>query len=151
MSASDHRLSRDEAAPRAPPSRRLLHATLLVPPLIWGLELLINYGLASHACYPRQEQLTGFYTGWGHAWSVLLALNLLCLAASVGMVVLSVSCWRRERPSSRERDSHSDVLEPGEGRIRVFAAAGVLVAVLFCIAVLANTISLGLLSQCSFA
>ena len=37
---------------RARTSLALLFGALLASPLAWSVQLLVNYGLASHACFP---------------------------------------------------------------------------------------------------
>ena len=130
-----------------------LYYGLLAPPAIWAYQFMLNYALASHACYPSGVARTSFLPGWGGIWWALLGINLACLLASAAGVFTSYIAWRRLlRPSaSRRRDEHDDILEPGEGRVRVFAASGILVSLLFTVAILAGTESLGALSTCSQA
>jgi hypothetical protein len=71
----------------------LLFAGLLLPPLAWTIELFVDYGLASHACFPRrtrgavssrQEELveagegrTRFLAVWGIWTGVWFAIAIL--------------------------------------------------------------------------
>jgi len=80
-----------------------------------------------------------------------LAVNILCvLVAFAGGVAAGLSWMRLLRPH-RLSDEHDDILEPGEGRVRVFAASGLMVGILFTVAILFNTLSLSVLSTCSQA
>ncbi|HLH47895.1 MAG TPA: hypothetical protein VKV96_01030 [Roseiarcus sp.] len=130
--------------------RGWLYYGLLVPPLAWSLQLLTDFALASHACFPQGTTRASFLPGWEGIWTVLLIINLVCLAASIAGLIGAFYSWRRlpPRPAPNE---HDDLLGPGEGRLRVFAASGFLISFLFTIAILFNTSSLSALSTCSQA
>jgi hypothetical protein len=106
----------------------------------------LNFGLASHACFPRSFPREGLPSGGPGVWTILLAVNVALLAACVLGLLTSGLAWRRLRPTVASGD---DVLEPREGRLRVFAASGLLVALLFALAIAFNTVSLAMFSACS--
>lgn len=135
---------------RRPPSA-LLYFALLAPPAAWLLQLNLNFGLASFACFPRGVTRASFLPGWEHVWSLLLAVNLLCAILGAAGIGGGLYSWLRLLRPDRPPDEHDDILEPGEGRLRVFAAAGVLIGALFTIAILFNTVALSALSTCSQA
>ena len=129
---------------------------LLVPPFLWAFQESLNFGLASHACFPHATPRAAFIPGMNWVWYALLGINLACLVASAAGMATSWYFWRRLLrdlfPDDRRReDVHDDLLEPGEPRVRVFAASGFLISLLFSIAILVNTISLWTLSTCSLA
>ena len=51
---------------------------LLIPPVVWAIQLELNYGLASHACFPAGTPRASFLPGWERIWVVLLVVNLVC-------------------------------------------------------------------------
>jgi hypothetical protein len=133
------------------PHPALLYFGLMAPPAAWATELMSNFALASHACFPNGVARASFLPGWEDVWTVLLAVNILCLlVAFTGGVAAGLSWMRLLRPH-RLPDEHDDILEPGEGRVRVFAASGLMVGILFTVAILFNTLSLSVLSTCSQA
>ena len=136
----------------------VLYYGILVPPFLWAFQESLNFGLASHACFPSATGAprASFITGMGWVWWALLGINLGCLVLAAAGIATSYESWRRLwrdlRPDDRRReDVHDDLLEPGEPRVRVFAASGFLISLLFSIAILVNTISLWTLSTCSLA
>ena len=78
----------------------LLLYGLLVPPLIWAIQLYLNFGLASHACFPNETPRASFLPGWERIWTVLLVVNLVCAAiCAIGLLASGYS-WRRLRTSA---------------------------------------------------
>ncbi len=127
----------------------LLLYGLLVPPFIWAVELYLNFGLASHACFPQETPRTSFLPGWERVWGALLVVNIVCAALCAIGILASGYSWRRlrrERPASEELRG---VIFPSEGRLRSFAVSGLMVSGLFTLAILFNTLSLWALSSCS--
>ena len=152
MSATSSPVIDERAGPtHGGPPPILLYYGLLAPPAIWAFEFMLNYALASHACFPSGEARASVLPGWNWIWWALLEINLACLVASAAGMFTSYASWRRLlRPSvDRHSDEHDDILEPGEGRARVFAASGLLVSMLFTLAILSSTESLGAISTCS--
>jgi hypothetical protein len=131
------------------PHPALLYFGLLAPPAAWAFELMTNFALASHACFPMGVARASFLPGWEQVWTVLLVINIACLVVCFAGAVAAGFCWRRLLRPHRMPDEHDYLLEPGEGRVRVFAASGLLVGMLFSVAILFNTLSLSALSTCS--
>lgn len=129
--------------------RGLLLYGLLVPPLVWAVELELNYGLASHACFPSQAPRVSFLPGWERIWAVLLVVNLVCVAVCAIGLLASGYSWRRLRNERPVEGEVGGVVYPSEERLRSFAVAGLLVSGLFTIAILFNTLYLWALSTCS--
>ena len=149
-----------DAEPAGPkgrwPSFVGLYYGILIPPLLWAFQEYLNFGLASHACFPDGAPTPTFTHGMSWVWWALLTVNLACLFASLAGVGTSYWLWRRllrglDPRDRRREDVHDDVLEPGEPRVRVFAASGFLMSLLFSIPVLANSISIWTLGTCSLA
>ena len=64
-------------------SRRCLLYGLLIPPFAWAVELYLNFGLASHACFPDGAPRASFLARLGRNLDVLLvAVNIICALAS---------------------------------------------------------------------
>ena len=127
----------------------LLLYGLLVAPSIWAVQLYLNYGLASHACFPDQMPRASFLPGWERIWTVLLVVNLVCLA--VGALGLLTSGYSRHRLRSEHpvEGEVGAIAYPSEERLRAFAVSGLLVSRVFTVAILFNTLYLWALSTCS--
>lgn len=128
----------------------LLLYGLLVAPLIWAVQLYLNYGLASHACFPGEAPRTSFLPGWERIWVVLLVANLVCLAiCAIGLLASGYS-WRRLRePGVFAAEEVGGTAYPSEERMRSFALAGLMLSGLFTTAILFDTLYLWALSTCS--
>jgi hypothetical protein len=120
--------------------RRALAIGLLAAPLAWFVQLVVAYGLASHACFPHDVSLPGASAGWHWAWPASLALNLAALLACAAAAILCWRHWRRARGEAA--GSHGRLLEAGEGRTRFLAVFGMWSGVWFAIAIVADTILL---------
>jgi hypothetical protein len=130
-------------------STGLLLYGLLVPPLIWAAQLYLNFGMASHACYPNEAPRTSFLPGWDRIWTVLLAVNLLCAAiCAIGLLASGYS-WRRLRGDRDFAEEAGGAAHLSDGRLRSFAVCGLMVSGLFTVAILFNTLYLWALSTCS--
>ena len=123
---------------------------LLAPPLVWAVELYLNFGLASHACFPDEAPRASFLPGWERIWIVLLVVNLVCAGdlrdRPPRLRIFLASLARRTR-LSRGKSAGSPIL-PRDG-LRSFAVSGLMVSGLFTVAIVFNTLYLWALSTCS--
>jgi hypothetical protein len=124
---------------------------LIVAPLIWAVQLYLNYGLASHACFPGEAPRTSFLPGWERIWTVLLVVNLVCLAICAIGPLASGYSGRRLRNRQAPAGADSEPAHTSEERMRSFALAALMVSALFVTAILFNTLYLWALSTCSQA
>ena len=129
--------------------RSLLWYGVLAPPLVWALQLNLNYGLASHACFPIETPRARFLPGWERTWIVLLVVNLVCLAICALGLFASRYSWRRLRREPPLQGTVGGVAYPSEERLRSFAVSGLLVSGLFTAAIPFDTLYLWALSTCS--
>jgi hypothetical protein len=122
---------------------------LLASPAAWAAQLLVNYALASHACFPSGTMREGFLVGWEHIWAAMSAINIICMLIALSGVTASAYLWTKLQRGPFLKPEHFRA--PGEGLAGVAAWAGLLVASLFSIAIIFNTIYLSALSKCSLA
>lgn len=124
---------------------------LLLPPLVWATQLYLNFGLASHACFPGEGPRADFVHGWERTWSLLLVVNLLCAAiCAIGLLASGYS-WRRLRDEYPGEGKVAGVAYPSPERLRSLAVAGAMMSAVFTAAILFDTIYLWVLSTCSQA
>lgn len=109
-------------------------SALLAPPLAWSLQLLLNYGLASHACFPSQAPKEFLASGWAWLSWGLIAIGVVALAISVAATVASFFLWRRTRTEAA--GDHAHLIEAGQGRTRFFTIWGVWSGVWFILQIL---------------
>ncbi len=124
---------------RARVSDALLFSALLAAPLAWSAQLLLNYGLASHACFPRQSPKAAPGPGWEWLHAGLLSINLVALAIAIVATIVSVFLWRRT--SQEAQGGHEQLVDAGLGRTRFFAIWGVWSGVWFIIQILFGAIA----------
>ncbi|WP_363346039.1 hypothetical protein [Methylocystis echinoides] len=118
-------------------SDSVLFSALLAAPLAWSAQLLINYGLASEACFPREAPKSAPI--WGSLHAELLAINLLALAIAIAATIVSYVIWRRV--SEEAAGGHAHLVEAGEGRTRFFAIWGVWSGVWFILQIIFGTVA----------
>jgi hypothetical protein len=116
----------------------LLFAALIAAPGAWLLELLINYGLAAQACFPR-EHLRTLPSAWSWLRSGVIAVDVVALAITIVATVISISIWRRTNEEAS--GDHAQLVHSGEGRTRFLAIWGIWSGAWFIIQIAFNTIS----------
>lgn len=121
-------------------SDALLFTALLAAPLAWAAQLLLGYGLSSHACFPRGLPKAAPGPGWEWLPAGLLAINLAALVIALLATVVSYALWRRTREEAH--GGHAQLIEAGAGRTRFFAIWGVWSGVWFVLQILFATIAL---------
>lgn len=121
-------------------SRALLFIGLGVAPLAWALQLILNYGLASHACFPRRYLREEVISGWDWTWTALLVINLVALVIGAVGFFLSLRNWRRTREEGSGQ--FGALIEAGEGRTRFLSVWGLWAAIWFLLGIAFNTIAL---------
>lgn len=114
---------------------------LLAGPTAWGLQLVINYGLASHTCYAGDTPSTT--PVWHSTWTVILALNLVAVLLALVGTAVSLQRWQATRQGNR-----NNAFEVREARTRFLALWGVMTGSGFFLAILFNTLALFMVPQC---
>lgn len=141
--ANENMLQDYGVEPPAPHAARvslaLLFGALIASPLAWSAQLLLNYGLASHACFPSDAPRASLSTGWEWAPRAIIAINLFCLLIAIAASLVSASIWRRTREEAA--GGHAGALDVGQGRTRFFAIWGVWAGVWFSLQIVFATIA----------
>lgn len=125
---------------------RWLWFALFGAPAAWSVQLLVNYPLAAHFCYPGTMPLNT--PTFGGLRATLIAVNMLMLLTTLAAGAAAIVTWRAAR--NRMAGSHDPVLEDGSGRVRYMAYAGMLFSGLFLIAVLMSAMPLFIVPMCSY-
>jgi hypothetical protein len=113
-------------------------------PAAWLMQLIVNYGLAAHRCFPHDEPLVAGLSGSTQA--ALIAVNLAAITVAFAGGLLARRIWHRTR-DEHEGSTHR-LLEAGEGRTRFLAMFGQLAGLGFLIATIFDTVALYMVPQC---
>jgi hypothetical protein len=133
---------------RSRASAGLLAIGLAAAPLAWGGQLVINYALASHVCFPGDNPLMSVASGWGAAWTVLLIVELIALAIALGGAAAAYRAWQATRTES-SGDSE-DVIEAGRGRTRFLSIWGLMTSLGFFVAIIFSLVGLFAVPLCGY-
>jgi hypothetical protein len=125
------------------PSLGALWFGLLVPPLAWSAQELVGYGLAARACVSGRRHLLAIAPGLGMA--ELIVSGAALVLAVIAVITAGLS-WRRSDPD-RSAAVRASLGTAGE-RSRFMAMAGMLLGMLFLLAILMNAGGYFLVSPC---
>ncbi|MEO9133206.1 MAG: hypothetical protein ABI240_18620 [Sphingomonas sp.] len=121
-----------------------LLAGLAVPPAAWAFEMLVGFGISSNACPLTANAIA--HIGFTGEKSLLIVLQLACLAAVITSGLMSRRHWRKVR--GEKADNEHSHLTLGEGRTRFLALTGMLTAGAFAIAIVFNLLEPILIPLC---
>jgi hypothetical protein len=113
-------------------------------PVAWSLQLLASYALVAHGCYPDAEPMT---------MPVVPGLRTIVLGTGVAALAVALlaggSAWRSWRATQQEHEGGPEaLLEPGEGRTRFMALAGMLLGAVFVLGIVMNVVPMLMLHPC---
>lgn len=142
-----------DAAPRhpAPHRHRARNATLLAclaaGPVVWLIQMSINYGISSHGCYPAAEPLARLPSG--AVWTVIIAITIVAIMISLAAALLSYRNWRMTRAEAG--GDTPETIEAGEGRTRFLSLWGAFAGTGFAVALLFNLIGILGVPPCGYS
>ena len=113
-------------------------------PLAWGVRLVVNYALASHACFSGDVPRDDATSGW--LWSLLIAVDAAALLIAAIAVIVSYSSWRSTREEFE--GSAPEVIDIREGRTRFLALWGMMTGLGFFLATVFDLVMLAGLRPC---
>jgi hypothetical protein len=117
----------------------------------WALQLLTNYALFAHFCYPSFVPLAS--PTFGGVRALGIASSAVFLAVAVAALLVAFRSWSRTRAEAHQRRDakhHHDAAEVGEGRTRFMAMSGMLVSGIMVYAVLMNAVPAVFMPVCVF-
>jgi hypothetical protein len=129
-----------------PAHSRWIWFAIFGAPAAWSIQILVNYPIAAHFCYPGRAPLSK--SDVGGVWAVLIAVNVLMLLVALAAGATGISRWRTAR--ARDAGPHDPVLESGTGIVRFMAYSGILVSGLFVIAIIMSALPLFIVPVCSY-
>ena len=109
---------------------------LVAAPSAWLAQLVIDYGLASYACFPVDQPRPHVIEGFGWVWWMLVGLNVAGLLVSIAATVIAHGnlreSWRE--PHGGPPGSYLDAGDRRNSFLSVFglwSGAWFLVAIVF--------------------
>jgi hypothetical protein len=117
---------------------------LVAAPLAWSVQMLASSALVGRDCYPHEIPLATPL--WRGLWPVLLGICLVCIAVAISGGVTALRSWQQTR--QEHPDSVHGLLTRGEGRTRFMAMSGVLISLLFLLALLFSSGAVFAVSLC---
>lgn len=109
-------------------------------PLAWMLQLIVNYSLSAHACYPINVPLS--IPEWGGLFWILLGVDMAAIIVAGGAFLVAVGQWRVWRGASR---AHI-----GERRNRFISKWALMTSGLFSIAVIFTIVMIFIEPVCNY-
>ena len=139
----------------AAPHRGLVAAPLLWfgvfgAPAAWAAQLISNYALMAHFCYPVSTPLASPEFGGVRLLAILISAGLLVVAVAALAVALRSWSVTRHETARRRSPPHHEAAETGEGRTRFMAMSGILVSAVFTFGVLMASVPLLTMPICVF-
>lgn len=113
-------------------------------PVVWAIQLIVDYALVAHFCYPNDTPVAS--SSFGGVRAVAIAVSVLCLVVAVAALFTALHSWSVTRHG--HEGEHREVAEVGEGRARFMAVAGLLVSGIFIYGVLMNALPIVTLPVC---
>ncbi len=124
---------------------RALWFGLYGAPAAWSVQVLVGFAMSAHGCYPRAIPLASPVIG-------VRAIALLVTAVAAGLAiaagVTALVSWRTTREEMDGREEA--LLEIGDGRTRFMALSGVLVSILFLLAIGLSYLSIAVVPPCTY-
>ncbi len=128
-------------------STPLLFFGLFAGPVAWGVQLVANFALASHRCYPSDMPRASILPGWQWSSPAILAINIAAAILALIGAAVSFAHWQAARHEHQGSVGHA--VEAGEGRTRFLALWGVMTGLGFFVAIVFDTIAFLMVPQCT--
>ena len=127
-------------------SPRLLLFGVVGAGTAWLVQLVVDYGLASHRCFPHDVPLTIAQTAGGWSYPLLTVFNLLAIALAVAAGLVSYRLWHHTRDEHAGSAGHP--VTAWEGRTRFLAMCGLLAGIGFLVAIVFDTVAVFTVPRC---
>lgn len=109
-------------------------------PAAWLVQLIVNYALSAHACFPIDIPLVT--PVWGPLWYILIGVDMTAIIVAGASFFVALGQWTAWRGAS--------MTHIGERRNRYIAQWAVLTSTLFSIAVIFTIVMLFIEPVCNW-
>jgi hypothetical protein len=115
-------------------------------PIAWALQLIVNYSLVAHYCYPSHAPLRVPRVGGVRGAAIVVSVIVVVIALLA--LATAIRSWGGIRHGHEAE--HRQLAEVREERARFMAHAGILLSVVFLFATLMTTVPLITNSLCMY-
>jgi hypothetical protein len=148
--AAAHVDSATEPAPSRPlVSLWRLWFGLFAAPMAWAIQLISNYALLSHFCFPIDEPLAAPTFSGVRVAAITISAALLLVALTALFVANRARHETRPEKGAPEREHARNGSDVGQGRTRFMATAGILVSGIFIYGILMAGLPLLTMNPCT--
>jgi hypothetical protein len=119
---------------------------LLAAPFAWSDQLMVDYALIAHTCFPATSMLDMPYLPSARA--IVLGVSVLDIVVGIAGIVVAARAYARlggDHESDRRQFHDAPI---AEGRARFMALAGILASSLFLGGIVLHTIGIVMLAPC---
>lgn len=117
---------------------------VLAGPFAWGVRLVLNYGIASTACFPDNARRLPPRPEWLR--TTLTSIELIAILVAATGALVSFRIWQSTRYESEGHAGH--LIEAGEGRTRFLAVWGMITGVGFLLFNVFDLVAVMVLPKC---
>ena len=112
----------------------------------WSVQLLVDYGLAAHNCFPTDAPVMSATVPGGWVYPLLAALNIVAIMLAILSTLAARTIWNRTKDEHDSPTHH--LLSAGEGRTRFLAMCGQLAGLGFLVAIIFDTFAIYMVPRC---
>jgi hypothetical protein len=112
----------------------------------WSVQLLIDYGLAAHNCFPTTTPVMSATVPGGWVYPLLAALNIVAMMLAILSTLAARTIWNRTKDEHDGSPHH--LLTAGEGRTRFLAMCGQLAGLGFLVAIIFDMVAIYMVPRC---
>lgn len=116
---------------------------LFAAPAAWSTQVIVNYALVAHFCYPNREPLAA--PTFGGVRLVGIVVSVAAVAVALAALGVARGSWRA---THGYRGAGDERLDARSGRAQFMAMAGLILSGVFLFAVLMNAAPLVALPVC---
>lgn len=119
---------------------------LLAAPLAWSAQLMADYALIAHSCFPATGQRDTLL--YPSVAAIVLILSALAILTAIAGIVVAARSYRRiggDHPADRTQFHDAPI---AVGRARFMALTGVLASTLFVGGIVLHTVGILMLAPC---
>ena len=119
---------------------------LLAAPLAWSAQLMADYALIAHSCFPSTGQRDTLL--YPSAAAIVLIVSALAILAGIAGIVVAALSYRRvggDHAADRTQVHDAPI---GVGRARFMALAGILASTLFLGGIVLHAVGILMLAPC---
>jgi hypothetical protein len=112
----------------------------------WSIQLLVDYALAAHHCFPTAMPLITATIPGGWVYPLVAAFNIAAIMLAILSTLTARTIWNRTKEEHDSPPHH--LLSAGEGRTRFLAMCGQLAGLGFLAAIVFDTPAIYMVPRC---